>query len=215
MAALLRGITSNHNGDFCNLNCFHSYRTKEKLKKYEKLCNDHDHCYVEMPDEDNKTLKYNHGENSLKAVATIYADWASLLEKMYSCENNPEKFYTEKKTKHTPSGFSLFTNCSFDAAKNKLDCYKGEDCMERFCKDLRDHAMKINNYEENKMIPLTDKEKQKICYICINEFSADEDYTNAIKLYYKVRDHCHDTGKFRGAAHNTFNLRSKHQKKFQ
>ena len=97
MAALLRGITSNHNGDFCNLNCFHSYSTKEKLKKYEKLCNDHGHCYVEMPDEDNKTLKYNHGENSLKAVATIYADWASLLEKMYSCENNPEKFYTEKK----------------------------------------------------------------------------------------------------------------------
>ena len=48
-----------------------------------------------------------------------------------------------KKIKHTPSGYSLFTNCSFDAAKNKLDCYRGKDCMEKFYKDLREHAMRI------------------------------------------------------------------------
>ena len=30
--------------------------------------------------------------------------------------------------------------------------------MERFCKDLRVHAMKIINFEEKEMIPLTDKE---------------------------------------------------------
>ena len=70
---------------------------------------------------------------------------------MHSCQNNLEKFYTEEKTKHTPSGYSLFTNCSFDATKNKLDCYRGKDSMERFCKDLRDHVMKINNYEEKEM----------------------------------------------------------------
>ena len=55
----------------------------------------------------------------------IYADIESLLEKMHSCQNNPEKSYTEKKAKRTPSGHSLFTNCSFDSAENKLDCYKG------------------------------------------------------------------------------------------
>ena len=62
-----------------------------------------------------------------------------------------------KKIQHTPSGFSLFTNCSFDETKNKLDCYKSKDCMERFCKDLREHAMKIINFEEKEMILLTDK----------------------------------------------------------
>ena len=41
--ALLKGITSNHKGDFC-LNCFHSYSTKGKLKKHQKVCNDYDHC---------------------------------------------------------------------------------------------------------------------------------------------------------------------------
>ena len=44
LSALFRGITSNHVGDFYCLNCFHSYRTKEKLKKHEKVCNYHDHC---------------------------------------------------------------------------------------------------------------------------------------------------------------------------
>ena len=49
LSALLRGIASNHNGDFYCLNCFHSYSTKNKLKKHERVCNDHDYCHVEMP----------------------------------------------------------------------------------------------------------------------------------------------------------------------
>ena len=78
----------------------------------------------------------------------IYADLECLLEKRRSCQDYFEKSYIEKKNKHTPSGYSLFTNCSFDATKNKLDCYKGKYCMERFSKELRDHAIKIINYEE-------------------------------------------------------------------
>ena len=113
-----------------------------------------------MPKEDNKILKYNYGEKSLKAPFIIYADLECLLEKMHSCQNNFEKSYTEKKTKHTPSGYSIFTSCSFDPTKNKLDCYKGEICMESFCKDLREHAMKIINYEKKEMIPLTYEEKE-------------------------------------------------------
>ena len=57
LSALLRGITSNHNEDFYCLNCFHSCRRKNKLKKHEEVCNDHDYCYVEMPNEYNKILK--------------------------------------------------------------------------------------------------------------------------------------------------------------
>ena len=76
--------------------------------------------------------------------------WNVLLEKMHSCHDNFEKFYEEKKSKHTSSGYSIFTGCSFDPTKNKLDCYKGENCMEKFYKDLREHAMKIINYEKRK-----------------------------------------------------------------
>ena len=76
-SALFKGITSNHKGDFYCLNCFCSYTTENKLKKHEKLCENHDYCYVEMPKEDNKILKYNHGEKSMKIPFTIYADLES------------------------------------------------------------------------------------------------------------------------------------------
>ena len=62
LSVLLRGITLNHAADFYCLNCFHSYSTEKKLKKHEKVGNDHDYCYVEMPNEHNKILKYNCGE---------------------------------------------------------------------------------------------------------------------------------------------------------
>ena len=61
------------------------------------MCGDHDHSYVEMPNEDNKILKYNHGEKSLKVPFMIYAGLESLLEKMHSYQNNPEKSYPKKK----------------------------------------------------------------------------------------------------------------------
>ena len=62
-----------------------------------KVCNNHGYCYVEMPNEYNKILKHIHGENSLKASVIISTDIECLLEKMHSCQNNPEKSYTEKK----------------------------------------------------------------------------------------------------------------------
>ena len=90
MPAFFRGITSNNNGDFYCLNCFHSFRTKNKLKKHKNICENHDYCYVQMPKEDNKILKYNHGEKSMKVPFIIYADIESSLKKMNTCYNNPK-----------------------------------------------------------------------------------------------------------------------------
>ena len=79
-----------------------------------------------MPKEDKKVLKYNHGEKSMKVPFIIYADLESLLEKINTCHYNLRKSSTTKRDKHTPSAYSLFTLCSFDATKNKLDCYRGK-----------------------------------------------------------------------------------------
>ena len=108
-----------------------------------------------MPEEDNKILKYNQGEKSMKVLFIIYTDLESLLEKMNICHSNPEKSSTTKINKHTPSGYSLFTHCSFDATKNKLDYCRGKNCKKNVCVDLREHATKIINYEKKEMIPLT------------------------------------------------------------
>ena len=59
---LFRGITSNTKGDFYCLGCLHSFRTDNALKKHKRLCNFPDYCHVEMPNNDNNILKYNHGE---------------------------------------------------------------------------------------------------------------------------------------------------------
>ena len=171
LSALLRGITDNNNGDFYCLNCFRSYTTENKLKKHKDVCENHYYCYVEMPEKDNKILKYNHGEKSMKVPFTIYVDLESLLEKMNTCHNNPEKSSITKINKHPPSGYSLFAHCSFDTAKNKFDYYRGKNCMENFCLGLREHTTKIIRYDKKRNVALTKKEekmhnKPKICYLC-------------------------------------------------
>ena len=73
-SALFREITGNNYGDFYFLNCFQSYTRENKLKKHKKVLKNHDYCYVEMPEENNKILKYNQGEKSTKVPFIIYAD---------------------------------------------------------------------------------------------------------------------------------------------
>ena len=171
LSGLLRGIASNHKEDFYCLNCFHSYRTKSKLEPHQKICENHDYCHVEMPTKDNNIIKYNQGEKSMKVSFIIYVDLECLLEKISTCINNPNESSTTKINKHTPSGYSIFTSCSFDKSKNKLNYYRGKDCMKKFCKDSKEHATRIINYEKKKIISLTKEEKinyndQQICYIC-------------------------------------------------
>ena len=91
--------------------------------------------------------------------------------------------------------------------------------MEIFCKDLKDQAIKIINFEKKKIRPLTNEEKlpsenQKNSHICEKEFCTDKKNEKEFKRMQKVRDHCHYPGKYRGAAHSICNLRYKIPKRF-
>ena len=130
LSALLKGSTSKHYGDYYCLNCFHSYASKESLEKHTKICEDKDYCYVEMPKE-GTTLKCNHGIKSMKAPFIMVADIESLLKKMSTCSNDPDKLLTNKLNKHEMYGYSLVTNCSFDKKNNKLDYHRGKDCLKK------------------------------------------------------------------------------------
>ena len=213
ISGLLRGITSNHNDDFYCLNCLHSYRTKSKLKKHEKICKNHDFCNLKMPDVDNNILESKLGKKSLKHPFIIYADLECLLLKMNRCNNNPNMSYTTVKALHNPSGYSLLTSCSSDKSENKQTYYRGRDCMKRFCDDLKEHLTRIASFKMKPMDPLTEEEKesyenQQLCYICDKEFCSDNN-NDEYKKMRKVRDHCHYTGKYRGAAHSKCNLNYK------
>ena len=72
-----------------------------------------------MPTKDSNKLKYNHGEKSLRAPFTIYADLECLLLKQQSCQNNSNESYTERKATHEPSDGTLSLISSFDSKENK------------------------------------------------------------------------------------------------
>ena len=175
LSGLLQRNSSNHEGDFYCLNCFNSYTSKNKLKEHQEICNNQDSCRIEMPEWVKKISKHNPGEKSLKAPFTICLDLEFTLKKLQSSQNNPEKSYTEKKAIHEPSGWSIFTRCSFDKKENKLNYYRGKDCIEKLCKDLKENATKIIDHEEKEMIQLTHEEnnfyyEQEVCHICKEKF---------------------------------------------
>ena len=130
--------------------------------------------------------------------------------------NNPNKPYTVAKALHKPSGYSLLTSCSFDKSENKQTYYRGRDSMKRFCNDLIEHLTRISNYEMKPMDPLTEEEEsyknQELCHICDKEFCTDNNNKEYKKMR-NIRNHCHYTGKYRGAAHSKCNLNYKIVKK--
>ena len=83
--------------------------------------------------------------------------------------------------------------------------------MKKFCIDLREHSTKIINYEKKKMISLTTEEKihYKKQNFYIFFIYVKKNLIIMIKNQQKVRDYCHYTSKYRGAAHNICNVRYK------
>ena len=104
-----------------------------------------------------KKLKYNQAKKSLKEPFATYLDLECFLKKEQSHSNNNnnnnnniEESYAEKKAKHEPSGWSLFTRCSFDGKENKLNFYRGKDYIEKLCKKLKESAREIINREKKR-----------------------------------------------------------------
>ena len=130
----------------------------------------------------------------------------SLLKKMDTCTNDPDKSSTTQLNKHIMCGYSLVTHCSFDKKNNANDYYRGKDCLKKFCQDLKKQAKSIFDFEKKEMIKLIQEEQykhdsRKYCFLCKKTFFED-----AKNNYIKKRDHCHYTGKYRGSAHKICNL---------
>ena len=89
----------------------------------------------------------------------------------------------------------MSTICIFDGTENNLDVYTGKDCMKMFYEYLREHSMKMINFENKKTIPLTNSHIYK---------KFEHKYTSD-KNYCKVKDHCYYTGKYKGGARGICN----------
>ena len=143
LSRLFRGITSNCHGDFYCLNCMHSFRTDNALKKHERKCGNNDYCEIVMSNKSNNILKDNHGEKSLRSPIVFYFDLESLLIKQQSCQNNPNKSYTERKAIHEPCGYAMNLVSSIDSIQNVQSFYRGRDCIKRFCRKLKEIGTRL------------------------------------------------------------------------
>ena len=151
----------------------------------------------------------------MKIPFTIFADFETLNVKLQGCEPNPHQSNTHEKTLHEVSGFTFVTISPYFPTKKQT--YRGPDAGKKFLEEIMKEEKRILKlmYESEKtmIFSSTDEEKYnaaKHCHICKDPFEIHQDGLVIPSLKgEKVRDHCHYTGNFRGAAHNACNLQLK------
>ena len=158
-----------------------------------------------MPEEGTmlKFINYYRGE---KVPFVIYADFESCIMSIHTCDLNPESSYTKQYQKHEPISFYYYIKCfnSKVYLPIKERSYTGKNAEQVFLKYLEEDIKMIANIPKRCII-FKDKEREQFkketrCWICKGEFD-DKD-----KNKKKVKDHCHFTGRYRGAAHNKCNI---------
>ena len=206
ISALLASQTNNHDHKryFC-LNCFNGFKAPDSLNKHKEYCYNNECVKIMMPPP-GTYLKFKNFRYSEKAPFAIYADFESLIKNMDSCDPDPNKSYTKKYQKHEPISFSYYIK-SFNESvyESRVRGYiktkpEDPDAMDVFIKWLEDDVKDIANIKPKKMV-FTEKDKKQFikasyCWICGEQLGND-----------RVRDHCHYTGRYRGPAHNSCNLK--------
>ena len=201
-------INNNHKGTryYC-LNCFNGFKSKDSLDKHKEYCYNNECVNIVMPPP-NTFIKFKSFSYSERAPFVIYADFESFIKPMLSCNPDPNRSYTKKYQKHKPSGFSYYIKSLYeDVKKSEKRTYiktkkEDPDAEDVFVKWLEEDVKEIANITPKKII-FTEEEKKQFdnasdCWICGEEIKNTND---------KVRDHCHYTGRYRGAAHNKCNLK--------
>ena len=151
-------------------------------------------------------VEFYDGRNQFRVPFIMYADFELILMPIQGAASNPNTQYTMKSNKHIPSGWCVYSKFAYGNVKDPLRLYRGEDCIEKFCKHVKNEAYRLyHEFFEKPMDPLSNKQwkpykKSNKCHICYKAFN---------QKYPKVRDHCHYTRKYRGPAHRSCNLRSR------
>ena len=195
---------SNNGSIFICKKCFTHFTKEELLQKHILHCSNNETVVVKMPKE--KTMLYfKNNEKQLPMPFVVYADFECFTKPMNTCSPNPKESYNYNYQKHEPSGFCFYIKGIVDTKFEPIIYTKekeSDDVAKMFVNKLAKVTNKLYNDFYRRPLPLSltleeriSFEKAEVCYICKEELLAD-----------KVRDHCHFTGKYRGAAHNSCNL---------
>ena len=146
-------------------------------------------------------MLYADFESILKPVSEQYRDRMNTMKP----ERKGNASYMEKINTHVPSGWCVHSNFAYGDVPDPLKMYRGKDCMEKFAEYIEKEVGQLcEAFPWQSMTKLTnvlkrEHEAAEKCHICLKEFNDPKNR--------KVRDHCHYTGLYRGAANNNCNLK--------
>ncbi|KAG7299574.1 hypothetical protein JYU34_016555 [Plutella xylostella] len=149
-------------------------------------------------------LAFKNYERKQNMPFIIYADFETMLQRHQGCEADPNIASTSTLQQHVPSAFGYYIVCTMDEKYNRYVSYRGTDCVSKFVEWLyRDTKQIYAVLKKNVKIIFTEDNLKSFetairCHIC-----------DHLLLFDKVRDHCHITGLYRGAAHSHCNLQFK------
>ncbi len=220
----------NHGKDICLrcLNAFGRLTKKERqedperkslLELHEEICSGQKLQRSVYPDSGD-TIKFRNYERLHDVPIVVYADFECFVNPLETEEKDPTQSHTTKYQSHIPSGFCYtFKNAHEDIFPTKTvlrtASYEGEDMGKLFVETLTEDLRPIYKILKNpKPIVMSNSEKDQhkkteSCYACGIEFKATRvnEKTKKEEKVIKCADHCHITGKYRGAACDKFNLR--------
>ena len=189
--------------------------TKEDLlEKHISYCSKNEIVAVKMPSK-TSILKFQNHFKKLPIPFAIYADFECFTIPVNSCQPNPNKSFTQGYQKHEPSGYCLCIKALDGLITNfKPIVYTKKTPDEDISKKFIKHVVKLTHqiyqdyYTKPKPLKLTSQEEKdfqsaRYCHICEQKLFRDKKTGKILK----VRDHCHFTGEYRGAAHNECNLK--------
>ena len=187
------------------MNCLQGFQQEISRDKHRNYCLDNESVKVEMP-HNKPIVEFCDGQYQFKVPFAMYADFESLSEPIQGSSKNPSGPWTTVTNNHIPSGWCVYSEFAYGKVQNLLTLYRGKDCVKKFCNHIIGEARRLYHaFPERPMNPLTSNQnerykKSKRCHICFRPFTLKDP---------KVRDHCHYTGNYRGAAHRNCNLQYK------
>ena len=194
-----------HRQHFCRY-CLQSFTSEEILQKHKKDCLViNGKQAIKMPKK-GSFVEFTNFHRQLQVPFVIYADFEAITKKISSCQPNINKSFTEKYQKHIDCGYAYKLVCCYnDKFSKPIQIYRGENSIHKFLSAMlkeADYCQQISKDHFNQPMCITKQQEQDFqeatdCHICNQTFNDSTDK--------KVRDHCHVTGRFRGAAHNSCN----------
>ena len=198
-------LSSDHDTMYCCKKCLHAYSTPELLVKHPKDC-----CHVQntkFPKD--LRCRFTNIQKQLVAPFVVYADFESVLKPISDIDTTQgvtlgEESSTTAFQEHIPCSFAYKIASSVDPDFSRpLVMYRGEDAAEKFVRDLKREAKQLNTEYIKAPKPMIFSVADSLAYtnattfhICTKPLTGDD----------SVRDHCHITGIYRGAAHSICNL---------